>query len=132
MQIEGYQIDITEYERVSKTFEEIYARFGNISILVNCAGRGPSTRSVYNVTPEEWHSVINVELHAAFYCSKAALKFMRKNKKGHIINISSIVANTCQGGSCSYAAAKAGLEAFTKVLAREEGRYGIRNGEECR
>jgi 3-oxoacyl-[acyl-carrier protein] reductase len=126
VQIEGYQLDIAEYERVSKTFEEIHARFGNISILVNCAGRAPSTRTVYNVTVEEWHSVIDIDLHAAFYCIKAALKFMRERKKGHIINISSVVASTCQGGSCSYAAAKAGLEALTKVLAREEGRYGIR------
>jgi 3-oxoacyl-[acyl-carrier protein] reductase len=51
---------------------------------------------------------------------------MHKKKGGHIINISSVVGTTCQAGSSSYASAKAGLEAFTKVLAREEARNGIR------
>ena len=126
LEIEGYQVDVTDNDRVVQTFKEIFNRFGSIDILVNCAGRASSTRSVEKVTVKEWRAVIDLDLNAAFYCSKAVLEYMHRRGGGHIINISSIVAATCHGGSSSYAAAKAGLEAFTKVLAREEASNGIR------
>jgi len=126
MRIEGYRLDVTDFNKVCETFKEIYDHFGTIDILVNCAGRASSTLSVEKVTLKEWHAVIDLDLNAAFYCSKAVLGYMHKNRGGHIINISSVVASTCHAGSSSYAAGKAALEAFTKVLAREEARYGIR------
>jgi NAD(P)-dependent dehydrogenase (short-subunit alcohol dehydrogenase family) len=117
---------VTDYENVQKTFAEIFDHFGSIDILVNCAGRAPSTSSVFKGTIKEWHAIINLDLHGAYYCSKAVLGYMRTQQTGHIINISSVVASTCHAGSASYAAAKAGLEALTKVLAREEAHNGIR------
>jgi 3-oxoacyl-[acyl-carrier protein] reductase len=126
MRIEGYRLDVTDFNKVCETFKEIYDHFGTIDILVNCAGRASSTSSVARVSVEEWQTVINLDLNAAFYCSKAVLEYMHKKKGGHIINISSVVGTTCHAGSSSYAASKAGLEAFTKVLAREEARNGIR------
>jgi 3-oxoacyl-[acyl-carrier protein] reductase len=126
IKIEGYQLDITDFNKVCETFEEIYDHFGRIDILVNCAGRASSTLSVEKVTLKEWHAVIDLDLNAVFYCSKAVLGYMHRNGEGRIINISSVVASTCHAGSSSYAAGKAALEAFTKVLAREEARHGIR------
>jgi 3-oxoacyl-[acyl-carrier protein] reductase len=126
IQLKGYQINIVNFDDVKKAVDEIYNHFGSIDILVNCAGRASSTSSVAKSTLKEWHAVFDVDLHAAFYCSKAVLKYMRTEGGGAIINISSIVASTCQAGSAPYAAAKAGLEAFTKVLAREEAIHGIR------
>jgi len=126
MKIEGYQLDVTDFNKVCETFKEIYDHFGTIDILVNCAGRASSTSSVKKVSVKEWQTVIDLDLNAAFYCSKAVLEYMHKKGGGRIINISSIAATTCHAGSSSYAAAKAGLEAFTKVLAREEASHGIR------
>jgi len=126
IKIKGYQLDVTNYENVQRTFGQIHNDFGSIDILVNCAGRAPSASSVSKGTVKEWLAVINVDLHAPYYCSKAVLEYMDRKNTGHIINISSVVANTCHAGSASYAAAKAGLEALTKVLAREEARNGIR------
>jgi 3-oxoacyl-[acyl-carrier protein] reductase len=126
VEIEGYQLDVANNDRVIRTFKEIFNRFGSIDVLVNCAGRASSTRSVDKVSVKEWQETINLDLNAAFYCSKAVLEYMHRRRGGHIINISSIVATTCHAGSSSYAAAKAGLEAFTKVLAREEASKGIR------
>jgi 3-oxoacyl-[acyl-carrier protein] reductase len=126
IRIEGYQADVTDFKTVKKTFQKIYDDFSSIDVLVNCAGRSPSTNSVAKGTPKEWHAIIDVDLHAPYYCSKVALDYMHEKGRGNIVNISSVVANTCHAGSASYAAAKAGLEAFTKVLAREEARNGIR------
>ena len=126
VQVEGYQLDVTNADDVDRIFEEVYAHFGAIDVLVNCAGRSPSTSSVYAGTIKEWHAIVDVDLNAPYYCSKAVLGFMREKGRGHIINISSVVAATCHAGSASYAVAKSGLEALTKVLAREEARYGIR------
>jgi 3-oxoacyl-[acyl-carrier protein] reductase len=127
IQLKGHQINIVNFDDVKKAFKDIYNHFGSIDILVNCAGRASGTSSVAKSTLKEWHAVFDVDLHAVFYCSKAVLEYMRSGAGGGtIINISSIVASTCQAGSAPYAAAKAGLEAFTKVLAREEAIHGIR------
>ena len=126
VRVKGYQLNITNYEDVKKVFNQIYNDFGSIDILVNCAGRAPSTSSVYNSTIKEWHAILDIDLHAVYYCCKAVLEYMQAKKSGNIVNISSIVASTCHAGSAPYAAAKAGLEALTMVLAREEACHGIR------
>jgi 3-oxoacyl-[acyl-carrier protein] reductase len=126
VKVRGYQLDVTNFENVQRTFGKIYNEFGSIDILVNCAGRSPSTSSISRGAVKEWLAIINLDLNAAYYCSKVVLEYMQRKKAGHIINISSVVAKTCHAGSASYAAAKAGLEALTKVLAREEARNGIR------
>jgi NAD(P)-dependent dehydrogenase (short-subunit alcohol dehydrogenase family) len=125
VQIRGYQLDVTNFDNVRETFAEIFNHFGSIDILVNCAGRAPSTRSVFKGEVKEWHAIINLDLHGAYYCCKAVLDYMHEQQSGHIVNISSVVASTCHAGSASYAVAKAGLEALTKVLAREEAQHGI-------
>lgn len=104
---------------VKKTVEE----FGRIDVLVNNAG---ITRDalIHKMSEENWNDVINVNLKGTFNCSKAAAKFMREQKYGRIISISSIVGQRGNIGQVNYAASKAGIIGLTKALALELARYG--------
>ena len=93
-------------------------------MLVNNAG---ITRDniILRMSDEEWSDIMNVHLYGTFQLSKRALKMMLKNKWGRIINISSASASIGNRGQSNYAAAKAGVEAFTKSLAKEVGKRDI-------
>ena len=80
---------------------------------------------VLRMTEDEWMDVLNVNLNGAFKISKIVLKFMLKKRWGRIINITSTSASTGNKGQANYAAAKAGVEAFSKSLAKEVGSRGI-------
>jgi len=97
--------------------------FGRIDILVNCAGI-TRDRMIFNMTDEEWDSVIKVHLYGHFYCTRAACIAMRQQRSGRIINVSSIVAfgNT---GQANYGAAKGGILGFTRCVARDMARYNV-------
>ena len=96
----------------------------DIAVLVNNAG---ITRDniVLRMTEEEWMDVLNINLNGAFKISKTVLKFMLKKRWGRILNITSTSASTGNRGQANYAAAKAGIEAFSKSLAKEVGSRGI-------
>ena len=93
-------------------------------MLVNNAG---ITRDniILRMSDEEWSDIMNVHLYGTFQLSKRALKMMLKKKWGRIINISSASASIGNRGQSNYAAAKAGVEAFTKSLAKEVGKRDI-------
>jgi 3-oxoacyl-[acyl-carrier protein] reductase len=93
---------------------------------VNNAGIASRGNFVEKTEVEEWNRVLATNLNSVFHCSKAVLEYMHQKKKGNIINISSIAASMRQAGHSPYAVAKSGVEAFTKVLAKEEGPNGIR------
>ena len=101
------------------------ARWGRIDCLVNNAG---ITRDNYLtfMKEEDWRAVMAVNLDGLFHTSKAAVKRMIPRRKGSIVNLSSISAVTGREGQANYAAAKAGVLGFTRSLAREVGRYGVR------
>ena len=122
----AYQVDVTDYEQVATAIEKIEKDFGRLDALINNAGRSPAIRFLVDVPLKEWHGVLDLDLTGVFYCCKAAIPLLRKQSKGHIVNISSVVGSSCKEASASYAAAKAGVNALTKVLAKEEGRNGIR------
>jgi hypothetical protein len=107
-------------ERIIRTAIDNFTR---IDILVNCAGI-TRDRMIFNMTDEEWDSVIKVHLYGHFYCTRAACAAMRQQKSGRIVNISSIVAlgNT---GQANYGAAKAGILGLTRCVARDMARYGV-------
>ena len=96
----------------------------SITVLVNNAG---ITRDniVLRMSDDEWSDIMNVHLNGTFQLSKRALKMMLKNKWGRLINISSASASIGNRGQSNYAAAKAGVEAFTKSLAKEVGKRDI-------
>ena len=122
--IEGLVLDLNSAESKEKFWEQVEKKEIQISVLVNNAG---ITRDniVLRMSEDEWLDIINVNLNSAFYLSKKVLKMMLKLKWGRIINITSTSASIGNKGQSNYSAAKAGVEAFTKSLAREVGSRNI-------
>jgi len=117
--------DVGDSNQVQKMVKEILDYHSRIDILVNNAGIVQSA-TVEKMTEEEWDKVMRVNLKGVFNCCKAVLQTMKGQKKGKIINISSLAGKN--GGikaGAAYAASKAGVICFTKTLARELAAYGI-------
>ena len=117
------RMDVTSRTEVEGAVGETVDRYGRLDILVNNAG---VTRDslIYKMTDEDWRTVMNVHLTGTFLCSRAAQRAMVENGYGRIVNVSSTSA-LGNRGQANYAAAKAGIQGFTKTLAVELGRYGI-------
>jgi len=122
--IQGYMLDLNSKDSIDSFWSQLESDNQTISVLVNNAG---ITRDniILRMSDEEWSDIMNVHLYGTFQLSKRALKMMLKNKWGRIINISSASASIGNRGQSNYAAAKAGVEAFTKSLAKEVGRRDI-------
>lgn len=121
----GIQCDVSDRDQVELMVKRTLETFRKIDILVNNAGINRLS-PVISMTDETWDLVINVNLKGTFYCSRAALPSMIQNKWGRVINIASIVAWLGEGdGQAHYAAAKAGIIAFTKALALEVAQHNI-------
>ena len=122
--IEGYLLDLNSKVSIDNFWSKLEIDNKTISVLVNNAG---ITRDniILRMSDEEWSEIMNVHLNGTFQLSKRALKMMLKNKWGRIINISSASASIGNRGQSNYAAAKAGVEAFTKSLAKEVGKRDI-------
>ncbi|MGE5576725.1 MAG: SDR family NAD(P)-dependent oxidoreductase [Syntrophothermus sp.] len=118
--------DVSREEDVINCVTQTLERFGQIDILVNNAATGMGFAELRKITPEYWDAVLATNLKGAYLFSRAALDNMVARRTGVIINISSVAAFTPQSGHTAYGASKAGLLAFTKTLAREVGRYGVR------
>jgi 3-oxoacyl-[acyl-carrier protein] reductase len=120
----GYVLDVTDQNSVDQLLSAIQNDFGAPSVLVNNAGI-TKDNLLMRMKDEEWDSIINTNLTSIYRVSKACLRDMMKQRKGRIINISSVVGAAGNAGQTNYAAAKAGLLGFTKSLAREVGPRGI-------
>lgn len=120
------QGDVSNFEAAKELMRQAFQAFGRIDILVNSAGIASRGYFVEKTDVEEWTRVLSTNLNAAFFCSKAVLEYMHQNEKGAILHISSVAASMLQAGHSPYAVSKAGLEALTRVLAKEEGPRGIR------
>ncbi|SIR80310.1 3-oxoacyl-[acyl-carrier-protein] reductase [Aquipseudomonas alcaligenes] len=120
----GLMLDVANSESVETVLEQIQKDFGAVAILVNNAG---ITRDnlMLRMKDEEWFDVINTNLNSLFRLSKAVLRGMTKARWGRIINIGSVVGAMGNAGQANYAAAKAGLEGFSRALAREVGSRSI-------
>ena len=120
----GHVLEVTSADSVTAVVEFIQQKFGPVSILVNNAG---ITRDnlLMRMKDEEWNAVIDTNLGSVFRLSKACLRGMMKQRKGRIVNISSVVGATGNPGQSNYAASKAGIVGFSKSLAREVGSRGI-------
>ncbi|MEH7546679.1 3-oxoacyl-ACP reductase FabG [Neobacillus vireti] len=124
----GYEVyskvaNVVDAEQVENAFKEVYETFGSVDILVNNAGV-IRDNLLFKMTDSDWQTVMDVHLKGSFNAARAAQKYMVEQKYGRIINISSTSA-LGNRGQANYAAAKAGLQGFTKTLAIELGRYGI-------
>ena len=116
--------DVSDAVSVREMMETVTERWGTIDILVNNAGVTKDTL-ILRMPDDAWDTVLAVNLRGAFICTKFALRSMINQGWGRIINISSLAGLTGSAGQSNYAAAKGGLIAFSKSLARELGLRGI-------
>jgi 3-oxoacyl-[acyl-carrier protein] reductase len=124
----GYEVyskvaNVTDAEQVESAVKEVYETFGSVDVLVNNAGV-IRDNLLFKMTDSDWQTVMDVHLKGSFNAARAVQKYMVEQKYGRIINISSTSA-LGNRGQANYAAAKAGLQGFTKTLAIELGKYGI-------
>lgn len=117
-------LDVNDLSACEQLVQSIQKEFGTINILVNNAGITKDQLSI-RLREEDWTQVINTNLSAAFHLCRLVLRSMAKSDYARIINISSVVASVGNPGQANYAAAKAGLEAMSRVLAAEMGRRGV-------
>lgn len=118
------QCDVSNSDSVSEMMKTSLDTFGNIDILVNNAGI-TKDNLLMRMKENEWDDVINTNLKGVFLCTKAVTRPMMKQRKGRIINITSIVGVTGNPGQANYVAAKAGVIGFTKTTAKELAQRNI-------
>jgi 3-oxoacyl-[acyl-carrier protein] reductase len=120
----GRVLNVTDGAQVDALVDGISKEFGPVSILVNNAG---ITRDqlLLRMKDEDWQAIIDTNLTSVYRTSKAVMRGMMKARKGRIISIASVIGLTGNPGQANYAAAKAGIIAFSKSLAREIGTRGI-------
>lgn len=115
--------NVVDSEQVEEVVKDIYDTFGSVDILVNNAGV-IRDNLFFKMTDSDWQTVMDVHLKGSFNAARAVQKYMVDKNYGRIINISSTSA-LGNRGQANYAAAKAGLQGFTKTLSIELGRFGI-------
>ena len=121
----GYASDASSFTSSHEAVEAILADFGTIDVLINNAGITKDSL-LMRMTEQQWDAVINVNLKSAFNLTKAVQPIMLKNRKGSIINVSSVVGIGGNAGQANYSASKAGMIGFTKSIAKELGSRNIR------
>ncbi|WP_454197247.1 3-oxoacyl-ACP reductase FabG [Nocardia sp. Marseille-Q1738] len=116
-------VDVADEAAVTQAVDRVVTELGPPTVLVNNAG---ITRDnmLFKMTTDDWDAVMNVHLRGSFLLSRAAQAHMIEQKWGRIVNLSSTSA-LGNRGQANYAAAKAGLQGFTKTLAIELGKYGV-------
>ena len=119
------QADITNSAQVNAAVKTALEKFGRIDILVNNAGRSTPPKAFVDKEESEWEPDLNINLKGVLICTKAVLPQMLERKKGWIINISSGVGTMGLANSSIYSAAKGGVIAFTKALAKEVISQGV-------
>jgi len=122
----GSIANVGKPQDVDHLFAEATGWMGGLDVLVNNAGIGGPNAPVDEMEDDEWDLTIQINLNGAFYCAKRAARFMKQQKAGCIINISSTSARTGLPNRAPYVASKVGLEGLTRNLARELGPFGIR------
>ena len=118
------QADVSDAAQAKALIETAEKEFGQIDILVNNAGVNRD-RMVQRMSTEEWDEVIQTDLSSMFYCTNAVITGMRERNYGRILNMASIIGQMGNLGQANYAAAKAGMIAFTKSAAKELARFNI-------
>ncbi|MCC0701663.1 SDR family oxidoreductase [Clostridioides sp. ES-S-0049-02] len=120
-----FKANISNREEVENMIDYCIKEFGGLDVLINNAGISQD-KLFTDITDEDWDNMMNINLKGSFYCSQIALKYMISEKKGNIINISSIWG--ISGASCEvhYSVSKAGIIGMTKALAKEVAPSNIR------
>ncbi len=122
--VEAMPCDLTDEAQVQAMFKRTMDRFGRLDILVNNAG-GNSNDLIVDMPLAKWESVLGVNLNAVFLCGREAMRIMKAQKGGRIVNIGSIAAKVPRMRSCAYVAAKWGVSGLTRAMALEGREDGI-------
>jgi len=119
------QMDVTHRDEVAAAMDIVLATWGRIDVLINNAGI-TADGALARLSESDWQRVMDVNLKGAYLCSQAVIRPMFKQRRGHIINISSFAAKNGHLGQPNYVAAKAGLVGLTQSLAKEAGARNVR------
>ncbi len=119
-----FKADVTQFDQVKEMVEETFAQYGRIDVLVNNVGL-IRDNFLMLMSDDDWDSLIKGNLNSLFYCCKMVIRKMIPERKGKIINISSISGILGTSGQVNYATTKGGMISFTKSLARELGPFNI-------
>lgn len=117
--------DVTSEEQVQALYSFAVGAFGRVDVAVNNAGLG-GTSALVDMEDAQWDRVLDVTLNGTMRCTRAALRLMRAQGSGVIVNNASVIGWRAQKGQSHYAAAKAGVMALTRCAALEAAEYGIR------
>jgi 3-oxoacyl-[acyl-carrier protein] reductase len=123
--VKAITCDVTSEEQVQALVDGTVAEYGRLDVMINNAGLG-GTRSVLEMTDDEWSRVLDVTLNGTFRCTRAALRQMVAQGSGAVVNNASVVGWRAQEGQAHYAAAKAGVMALTRCAAMDVASHGIR------
>jgi 3-oxoacyl-[acyl-carrier protein] reductase len=110
--------DVSQEDKAEVVIKNLVEHFGGIDILINNAGINKD-QLLIRMKPEDFDSVMNVNLRGAFLCTRYAMTHLIRQRSGRVINMSSVVGLSGNPGQANYAAAKAGLVGLTKAVARE-------------
>jgi 3-oxoacyl-[acyl-carrier protein] reductase len=119
------QADVTDLAQVRSMVDALVSRYDRIDVLVNNAG-GNRDGLLALMDPGDWDAVVDLNLKGVFHCCKLVTRHMMAQRRGVIVNVSSLSGIMGLPGQTNYAAAKGGVNAFTKALAQEVARFGIR------
>ncbi len=125
VKVKGYASNAANFEQTHEVVNQIVADFGSIDVLVNNAGI-TKDGLMLKMTEQQWDAVLTVNLKSAFNFIHAVIPVMSKQRKGSIINMSSVVGVHGNAGQCNYSASKAGMIGLAKSIAQEMGKRGIR------
>jgi 3-oxoacyl-[acyl-carrier protein] reductase len=119
-------LDVSSEKSVAQAYQHTLLRFGRLDILVNSAGISGIRAPLEEMPLSDWELILRINLTGAFLMCKAGIPLMKQRKWGRIVNVASLAARSRTGvGKCHYAASKAGMVGFSRVLADEVGHEGI-------
>ena len=121
---QGMILNVNDAASISLLLKEVEENFGSPTVLVNNAGI-TKDNILLRMKEDEWSDVVNTNLNAVFRLSKACVRAMTKARWGRIVNISSVVGSMGNSGQSNYSATKAGVEGFSRALAKELGSRNI-------
>ncbi len=114
-----FTVDVTDAEAVAEAASETVTALGHVDILVNNAGIAGPTLPSWEYPLDAWREVIDVDLNGVYYCCRAVLPGMRERGYGRVVNVASIAGKEGNPNAAAYSAAKAGVIALTKSIAKE-------------
>jgi len=123
--VTAFACDVSDSASVNSMVNAVLDRYTRIDILVNNAGIGGGAQRLQDVTDDHWHHVLSVDLTGVFYCCRAVVPHMIARGSGRIINVASVAGKEGNPNMAPYSAAKAGVIALTKALAKEVAKQNI-------